>query len=161
MTRPRIRTAPDRALWRAARLAALTDAPDAFTRGLADWYRGGEEEWMSRLERAGTFNVVAVGARDERPVGLVRGVPQGAGIAQVRSLWVCSTVRGQGLGDRLLALVAGWAQRSGARTLTLAVLPGNVHALALYERNGFVRTGRTVDPLPSGTREHVMAKPLR
>ncbi|WP_369203069.1 hypothetical protein [Streptomyces sp. PU-14G] len=49
MTRPRIRTAPDRALWRAARLAALTDAPDAFTRGLADWYRGGEEEWMARL----------------------------------------------------------------------------------------------------------------
>ncbi|UNT00195.1 GNAT family N-acetyltransferase [Streptomyces tubbatahanensis] len=161
MTRPRIRTAPDRTLWRAARLAALTDAPDAYKRGLADWYRGGEEEWMARLEMTGTFNVVAVGAQDERPVGLVRGVPQGAEVAQVRSLWVCSTVRGQGLGDRLLSLVTGWAQRSGVRALSLAVLPGNVHALALYERHGFVRAGRTGDPVPSGAREHLMAKPLR
>ncbi|MGY1439289.1 GNAT family N-acetyltransferase [Streptomyces reniochalinae] len=161
MTRHRIRTAPDRTLWRAARLAALTDAPDAYKRGLADWYRGGEEEWMARLEMTGAFNVVAVAAQDERPVGLVRGVPQGAGVGEVRSLWVCSTERGQGLGDRLLCLVTDWAQRSGVRALTLAVLPGNVHALALYERNGFVSTGRTGDVLPSGAREHLMVKALR
>ncbi|MFB7939735.1 GNAT family N-acetyltransferase [Streptomyces sp. NPDC056049] len=69
--------------------------------------------------------------------------------------------RGRGVGDRLIAAVEGWARRRGSTTLTLAVLPGNEPAVALYRRNGIVDTTARGDLLADGvTRELVMGKSL-
>ncbi|TMZ38024.1 GNAT family N-acetyltransferase, partial [Klebsiella pneumoniae] len=49
-------------IWRAARLAALADAPEAFGASLADWQVAGdrEERWRARLAVAGSYHVVAL-----------------------------------------------------------------------------------------------------
>lgn len=130
----RVLTLDDWPLWRAARLAALSESPDAFTAGLADWHRGGEEQWRARLALPGAHNVVAV--RDAEPVGVARGVPGEDGY-ELRSVWVAPVVRGLGVGDRLLAAVEGWALQAGARSLRLTVLPGNEAAASLYRRHGY------------------------
>jgi len=131
-------TLDDWPLWRAVRLAALADAPHAFRVGLADWDRGGEDEWRARLALPGAHNVVAF--LGERPVGLARGVPGPDG-CELRSVWVAPEARGHGVGDLLLAEVEAWAARTGAATVRLAVFPDNAAAIALYERHGYVRTG--------------------
>jgi ribosomal protein S18 acetylase RimI-like enzyme len=131
----RVLTLDDWPLWRAVRLAALTDAPHAFRVGLADWHRGGEAEWRARLALPGSHNVVAL--IDDRPVGVARGVPG----FELRSVWVAREARGHGVGDRLLAEVEAWAMRSGAPTLRLAVFGDNAPAVALYERHGYVPAG--------------------
>jgi len=156
----RVLTADDWPLWRDARLAALTEAPHAFKARLADWHRGGEEQWRARAELPGSCNVVAL--LDGRLAGMARGVPGEAGAYELRSVWVGPAARGRGAGDLLVAAVERWARQSGATVLRLSVLPGNEPAVALYRRNGFLDTGEPGDPLPDGvTRERVMAKALR
>jgi len=145
-------------LWRAARLAALADAPDAFPRASAEWASGGETRWRERLLDTAALKVVAV--RDGAPVGLVRGVV-GEGCAWLHSLWVSAQVRGQGLGGQLVAAVEVWAAWQGATCIRLEVVPGNAPAIALYRRHGYVGTGIPGELLPDGDRELVMEKSLR
>lgn len=149
----RVLTLDDWPVWRAVRLAALTESPGAFVATVADWHRGGEEEWRARLALPGSHNVVAV--LDGRPVGVARGVP-GADGHELRSVWVSPEARGHGVGDRLLTEIEGWAARSGARVLRLAVFAGNAPAVALYERHGYVLTGE-----PAGHGQVTMVKSLR
>ena len=153
-------TIDDWPLWREVRLAALAEAPHAFKSRLADWHRGGEERWRSRLEMSDSFNVIAL--LDGRAVGMAAGVPVDSGISELRSVWVGPGARGRGVGDRLIAAVETWARRSDARRLTLAVILSNEAAIALYRRNGFVVTGQPGSLLADGvTREQVMEKTLR
>lgn len=156
----RILSAGDWPLWREVRLAALTEAPEAFSARLADWHRGGERQWRARLELPGSHNVVAL--RDGRAVGVARGVPGRGGVHELRSVWVSGTARGQGVGDALLAEVEGWARRSGGTALRLCVLPGNAPAEGLYRRSGFLVSSERGELLADGvTRERVMSKALR
>ncbi|KAB8163814.1 GNAT family N-acetyltransferase [Streptomyces sp. 3MP-14] len=152
--------AGDWPLWRDARLAALREAPEAFTPRLADWENGERARWRARLTLPGAHNLVAV--RAGRPVGLARGVPARPGVAELRSVWVARAARGRGVGDALLAEVARWARAAGARELRLAVVAGNERALALYRRHGFEAVAGTPDPgADAGApRQVVMARRL-
>ncbi|MET8307857.1 GNAT family N-acetyltransferase [Micromonospora sp. NPDC005173] len=153
-------TIDDWPLWRETRLAALAEAPYAFKSRLAEWHKGGEERWRSRLAMLGSYNIVAL--LDDHAVGMAAGVPGDNGISELRSVWVGPKARGRGVGDRLIAAVETWALRSDARTLKLAVIPGNEAAIALYRRNGFVVTRQLGSLLSDGvTREQVMEKALR
>ncbi|EST35555.1 hypothetical protein N566_17595 [Streptomycetaceae bacterium MP113-05] len=146
-------------VWRDVRLAALSDAPEAFKPRLADWRRGGEDEWGARLHLPGAHNVVA--ELDGHAVGIVRGVPIDEVSGELRSLWVAPQARGRGVADRLIRSVEAWARRSGVSRLELSVLPDNAPALALYERHGFVRKEERGDVPPEpGDREIAMTKPL-
>jgi [ribosomal protein S5]-alanine N-acetyltransferase len=145
-------------LWRAARLAALADAPDAFPHALAERADDGEARWRERLLDTTALKVVAV--RDGAPVGLVRGGVED-GCAWLYSLWVSPRVRDHGLGDQLVAAVEEWAARQGATCIRLGVVPGNAPAIALYRRHGYVDTAVPGEPLPGGDRELVMEKSSR
>ncbi|MCC3652557.1 GNAT family N-acetyltransferase [Streptomyces sp. S07_1.15] len=157
----RVLTADDWSAWRALRLAALAQDPDAFGATLADWRGEGdrEERWRARLSIAGSRNVLAV--LDGKPAGMVSGVPgPRLGVVELISLWVSREARGRGVGDHLIRAVEQWAVEERAEILRLAVMPGNEHATALYGRHGFVDAGPLGDVLPSGRREHVMTKRL-
>jgi ribosomal protein S18 acetylase RimI-like enzyme len=138
----RVLTPDDWPLWRAARLAALAESPHAFSTSLADWERAGEEIWRARLAIPDAHNLVAV--LDDEPVGLARGIPGDHG-PELHSVWVSPVVRGRGVGDRLLTEIESWATRSGATALRLTVYPDNAHAVALYERRGYVTSDEPLD----------------
>ncbi|KAF4406828.1 MULTISPECIES: GNAT family N-acetyltransferase [Streptomyces] len=160
MVQLRAMTPDDWPRWRDARLAALADAPHAFKSRLADWHRGGEEQWRARLEAPGTYNVLAL-LDGDRTAGMASGVPGDGGVCELRSVWVGPDARGRGVADRLVGAVEEWALRSGAAALRLTVIPGNEPAAALYRRHGFAATGELGAVLRDGvTRELVMAKRL-
>ncbi|HEX6499910.1 MAG TPA: GNAT family N-acetyltransferase [Micromonosporaceae bacterium] len=159
----RLRTlaADDWLIWRQLRLAALSEAPYAFSSRLADWQGDGdrEERWRARLAIPGSYNAIAL--LDGEPVGMASGVPGDDGVAELISMWVAPAARGRGVGDALIDAVAQWARRRGSRTLRLAVRSDNAAARVLYERNGFRYTGELGDLMPDAVRhELVMAKPL-
>ncbi|MFE2764790.1 GNAT family N-acetyltransferase [Streptomyces albidoflavus] len=144
-------------VWRQTRLAAPSEAPQAFKARLADWYHGGEDRWRARLTMPGAHNLVAV--RDGSSVGMAAGMPGADGRYELRSVWVSPRVRGQGVRDLLTGAVEAWARRAGARALKLAVVPGNEAAVALYLRHGFVASGELGELLGDGvSRERVMVK---
>ncbi|WP_147944707.1 GNAT family N-acetyltransferase [Microbispora sp. CSR-4] len=150
-------------IWRELRLAALAEAPYAFGSTLSEWQGEGdrEERWRARLAMPGSHNVIAT--IDDRPVGMAAGIPaETADEAELISFWVSPSVRGKGVGNRLIREIERWAVCDRAvSTLRLAVMPGNDRAIALYERHGFRDTGKPGELLRDGvSRTQVMAKAL-
>lgn len=126
--------------WRRLRLAALADAPDAFSSSLADWTGEGDREdrWRARLSDV-PFNVLA--EVDGTAVGMASGLRPGGADAELISLWVDGRARGRGVGDVLVEEVLSWARAEGAGRVVLGVRLANAAAIALYRRHGFVDAG--------------------
>jgi ribosomal protein S18 acetylase RimI-like enzyme len=133
-------------LVRAARLAALADAPDAFGSTLAAEQGRPEAEWR---RRAASF-VLARGGASGAVAGLAAGWedPAEPGAVQLVSMWVAPGWRRRGVGGALVDAVVAEARRRGASEVRLWVTDTNGGARRLYERCGFVLTGATA-PLPS------------
>lgn len=140
------------ALFKALRLRALSDSPDAFAQTLADGERQPDSYW-ERLTHSVTEpggQIMFVADDGERSVGLVFGLldrkrPRGG---RVGGMWVAPEARGAGAGQALLDAVVGWARERGLGTLELWVTEGNSAAVRLYRRAGFVETGAR-DVLPA------------
>ncbi len=60
----------------------------------------------------------------------------------VATLDVAETARGRGVGRALMAAAEETTQRAGGRAMWLHVFAGNVPAIALYERQGYMRVGQ-------------------
>ncbi|MEU9041165.1 MULTISPECIES: GNAT family N-acetyltransferase [unclassified Kitasatospora] len=87
---------------------------------------------------------------DGRLVGYVRQVPATPLVAnrhvrQIQGLAVDGTVRGRGIGRRLVEAACDTARTEGARKMTLRVLGWNAPARRLYESCGFVVEGSLVE----------------
>lgn len=125
---------------RAARLAALADAPAAFATTLAEARAYGDDRWRETLCTGATF--VALLGRS--PVGMVAAIPRrqrdecGLG-----AMWVDPAWRGRGLADRLAAEVVAWARTEGKRRIDLWAPADDPRARGFYQRAGFVPTGLT------------------
>lgn len=130
---------------RATRLAALADAPYAFSSTLAKEQAYPEELWRSRAGSGRTFGAFDGGTL----IGLATGIPtdelDGSGSSEqdwhLVGMWVAPDYRGQGVADRLVEAVCEQARRAGAATVTLWVTEINHRAMALYRRHGFTPTG--------------------
>lgn len=127
------------------RLAALKDAPSAFSSTYETEVGRGPEEWAdrARLGASGAERVTFLAFDDNSPVGLVGGYrpePEGL-LVELVSMWVSPDARRQGAGLALVRGVLRWAETSGARLVGLWVVRGNPPATALYEKAGFNATG--------------------
>jgi GNAT superfamily N-acetyltransferase len=128
-------------VYRDVRLAALEDAPAAFGSRLDAERERTEAEWRARLERRTQFVV-----RDDGRTIATVGCLDEDGAVELVSMWVAPDARGTGVADRLVGAVLDAARDRGHGTTVLWVSDGNRAAERLYERHGFVRTGR-VQPI--------------
>ena len=132
----RLLAADDWAELRAARLAALTEAPYAFSSTLAREQGFTEQTWRDRAGSGRTFAALD----GDTIVGLATGLPED-GQWQLVGMWVSPKVRGTGIADRLVAAVCELARQSGFTSVTLWVTEVNDRARAFYLRLGFAPTG--------------------
>ena len=143
----------DADLLRDIRLAALSDTPSAFASTHEMEAGFDSTEWERRASAASSGRAAAAFfARDVagEVVGLV-GVFENtldATTAELVSMWVSPSGRGQGVGFALVERAIGWARDAGYARLELWVARGNDAAERLYLRSGFAITG-DVQPLPS------------
>lgn len=132
-------------LYRALRLAALRDAPDAFGSTLAREEAFPEAEWITRLAKASAsaLDRPLVAEDDGRAVGLcwVRIDANDTTTAALYQVWVHPDARRKGIGQGLLEAAMRWAQDAGARTMMLTVAVGRDSAVQLYRRAGFLEVG--------------------
>jgi ribosomal-protein-alanine N-acetyltransferase len=80
--------------------------------------------------------------------------------AEILTIAVGISERGQGLGRKLMEAAAAFALASGAVSLFLEVADDNLAALALYERLGFVTVGMRPGYYTRGT-SSVAARTMR
>ena len=135
--------------WRAMRdirLEALREAPAAFGSTYAREVVFTEADWRRRASGYGFFAFLP--DLGDLPVGLAGGIDEGAGAAELVSMWVRPQARGRKVGAALVMAVADWARGRGLSQLNLWVTDGNQAARALYERCGFTPAGER-QPLPS------------
>jgi len=152
-------------VYRALRLHALRDAPDAFGSTLAREEAFPDEEWVQRIERgAGSpMDFPLIAEDDAQPIGLawVRIDTQDETVAELYQVWVDPMYRGRGVGRLVIDSALDWARSSGVRQMMLSVALGPSSALAFYRRLGFVEVG-TPEPLRSGStsRKQTMRRTL-
>ncbi|WP_370148239.1 ribosomal protein S18-alanine N-acetyltransferase [Exiguobacterium profundum] len=92
---------------------------------------------MLRNEQAVYF----VAVHDKRVVGFV-GVWMIVDEGHITNIAVLPELRGQGIGNQLLAELVAFAKSKGLVGLTLEVRVSNVGAQKLYEQFGFMQAGR-------------------
>jgi GNAT superfamily N-acetyltransferase len=127
----------DWAVKRDLRLAALLDAPYAFSdtyAGAATRDEAGWRDWPS-----GTASIFAAFDGDGVAVGLAGAFeadePELAGLF---SMWVAPDARRQGVAGELIDAVAGWTRARGRSGIVLEVTATNDRADQVYRRYGFV-----------------------
>ncbi len=138
---------------RALRLRALRTDPDAFGSTLAQALAFPEQRWRDQMtDPATTFFIAAL---DRTDIGLAR-LSIRDGLAGLYSMWVAPESRGLGVGEALVNRVIAEADSLGHSCLFLEVIDSNRDAVRLYERCGFIPTGRTqhLDPPREHLTEH-------
>ena len=139
----------DWAVLRDVRIAALTDAPEAFGSTLARELGFTEDVWRGRLrddaQRGYSQFVATLDENVAGTIGLIRSGER-SDVAEMVSMWVAPEARGRGIGDLLVATLVDTARDEGYRGVDLWVAEGNGYAERLYARHGFVRTG-VVQPI--------------
>lgn len=129
------------ALYRALRLQALKQSPDAFGSSLEAEGQCGDSEWQERL-RAGVLSdcdLPVVAELGSLPIGLAWGriEPLESETAHLYQMWVAPVGRRKGVGEMLLEHVISWARTMKARSILLSVARGNSAAARLYSKAGF------------------------
>lgn len=150
--------------YRAVRLQALQESPDAFGRLYVDSAKYSDELWQARLERIDPASDFPLGAftcgpapgesprgestpgestRGESVVGLAWGRidSECPGRADLYQMWASPAYRGQGIGRRMLTEVISWARQQQAIDLYLGVTIDNSPAEQLYRSAGFESIG--------------------
>jgi ribosomal protein S18 acetylase RimI-like enzyme len=148
-------------LWSALRLHHAAVAPGfGPPRERADSWGRRREEYERWLAEPGAFALVA--ERSSEPLGyaivhLRRGSPTwplSEPAAELETLSVLPSERGQGIGSALLDAVQAELTASGIAALSLLVVAGNDEALGFYERHGFgtasIWMRRQHPPKPTG-----------
>ena len=142
--------ADDWRTYRAIRLAMLQDSPSAFGSTHDQAARNDEQVWKQRL----TDNAVLLARVGRAPAGSAMYSVFGAtrpGDCFLFGMWVDPGFRRAGVGQALVGAVLARACAAGKSRVLLHVVADNLPARWLYERAGFLATGRSV-PYPHDDR---------
>jgi ribosomal protein S18 acetylase RimI-like enzyme len=144
--------------FRTIRLAALQDAPEAFTSSYEQEQDFDEEFWRLRLGRSSRL----LAELDDEPVGIVSvGRASEDDVAELFGMWVVPSQRGRGVAWQLTEAAAEHARTQGRRAVKLWVSTDNGRAVAFFSSYGF-RPGSERRPMTNepGTEEVAMVLPL-
>jgi ribosomal protein S18 acetylase RimI-like enzyme len=152
-------------VYRELRLDALRGAPRAFWTTYAEAAGRTDDQWRQLVTQPHERSRTWLAMRDDRAVGSVgsfRLPDQPEGECILVGMWVDPTARGLGVGELLVRTVLEAAAQRGLDRVVLEVAHENAPAVALYERLGFVRTGRTgAMPHDASITEFEMERRLR
>lgn len=124
------------------RLAALADAPYAFTTQLADVATHTDAEWAAlTARRAGDpYGITYFAFVEDEPRAMAACVLTELG-AEMLAVWVAPTHRQLGVGQALVEYARQWARAHGVDALVVGVYTDNTNAVCFYKHAGFASTG--------------------
>ena len=152
-------TAADWPTWRALRLRALADSPDAFGATLADAQARADGTWQALLAQtvASPHHLPLLAEVADLPAGLAWANAEGSSVT-LYQVWVAPEHRGRGIAQALLARAVDWARQRGAKAVELDVTAGDTPAVRLYRKMGFRETR---EPVPMANRDGLQEQAMR
>ena len=140
--------------YKAIRLRALADAPDAFGSTLSLEAQRPDALWQERLTLAAASNqdLPLFAMAGNEPIGLAwaKVDADDPGTVHLFQMWVAPGHRGRGVARGLLEHAVHWSRSRNAAWLSLGVTCGDTPAFRLYARAGFVAVG-VPEPLREGS----------
>jgi len=131
--------------WKASRLRALADAPDAFASTLATEEGESDDSWRSYARYCSAAQTSAAFlARDEKDTvaGMVAAYlddGETAG-AYICAMWVAPESRNRGVGRLLIEEAGSWLVQAGANEVKAWISDENTSAMDFYKTLGFELT---------------------
>lgn len=143
-------------LYRALRLRALGDAPQAFGMTLAEAVQRTDNDWAWILN-LGTSSgrdlpLVAEASGSTAGMAWAKADAADASLVNLFQMWVAPEARGHGVAAAILDAALAWARGRNARAMQLGVVCGNDAARRLYERAGFRAVGEPEPQRPGSSR---------
>jgi GNAT superfamily N-acetyltransferase len=135
-------------IFRAVRLAALQDSPDAFGESLE---AARQSDWSARTASGSTFTdrAVFVAVVDEQAIGMVFvRCEEPPAPAFLGGMWVHPQFRRQGIGRVLVARGLDFLHSATQRSVALWVTTAHKDVLEFYRALGFRETGATASLRP-------------
>lgn len=124
--------------------AALTDVDRLYEIECASfsipWSKNSLTSFLSDSEHTFCITARETGGDSDEIIGYV-GVLFVLDEGEISNIAVHPLYRGKGAGYALLHAAQEYCRRAGIRTLHLEVRPSNSHAISLYQKCGFVRSG--------------------
>ncbi len=131
--------------YRAIRLRALADAPEAYGSTLALEQGLPDDTWTTRVAKSAVSGIDCALVAEQG--GRLGGLPwakvdaEDAGRVNLFQVWVAPEWRGRGVAAALLDEALAWARSRGTRVVHLGVNNANAGAIRLYQRAGFRQIG--------------------
>lgn len=119
--------------YRGMRLAALQEAPLAFTNTYAQEEEFDESFWRTRMARSARLLATAEGVA----VGIVSVGQAEPDVAELFGMWVVPDSRGMGVAWKLMEAATEHARAEGKRALQAWVSTENGRAVAFFSSYGF------------------------
>jgi ribosomal protein S18 acetylase RimI-like enzyme len=130
-------------LYKALRLAALQEAPHAFTSTYPMAVGRTDESWQKQADEAakGRDRAIFLAFIDETAVGLAAlyRASEDRLTGEMLQVWVAPQLRRQRVARGITDEVIRWARSSGFERVIAVVTPKNEAASALYFACGFIR----------------------
>ncbi len=131
--------------FRALRLEALKNHPDAFGQAYADAAAKENEYWLNRLNINEVEDALFFAEKDSQLIGMT-GIHRSMAVkakhaAMIWGVYVKPEWRGNHISESLIQSCVEWAKTQGVVIVKLAVVTGNLSALRCYEKCGFKTYG--------------------
>lgn len=130
--------------YRSIRLEALASDPLAFCTTLDEEMQCDEQRWVERssLNSTSESQGIWIAYEESRPVGIA-GMSSSEEGFSLRHMWVHPHFRGKGIGFSLASTAIEWVLSvNPSASIRLEVNPTQTAAVRLYERLGFIKTGK-------------------
>lgn len=127
-------------LYRAVRLDALHESPEAFSSGYEDAVARSDQSWAEQADSSATGSDRATFvAIEDQPVGLAALYrdENDTDVGELIQMWVAPDVRGGSVANDLLLEVFRWAHSNHFALVKAEVMKSNARALRFYEKFGF------------------------
>jgi ribosomal protein S18 acetylase RimI-like enzyme len=152
--------ADDLATFKALRLEALRDHPEAFGSDYEESLREPESYWQERVGRAieSDGQIIFLADAGSELAGML-GVFRSTGAknkhaAMIWGVYTRPAYRGCGLTEKLMREAIAWAAKQNVRILRLAVGTFNAPAIHCYQRCGFIVYGVSPEEIRVGDVYH-------
>lgn len=157
-------TPQNASIFRATRLRALQDTPNAFGSTYAKESQLTDDDWVTRARNwKGEKSILYLAMDARNAIGIAGSYldQKDPTRAHLISMWTAPTHRHQGIGRLLVDEIINWATLHEAVTLQLMVTSSNEPAILFYRRLGFGFTGH-IEPYPNdpGLVEYQMSRSI-
>lgn len=127
-------------LYRAVRLEALHESPEAFSSRYEDAVARSDQSWADQADSSATgSNRATFVSLEDQPVGLAALYRDevDTDVGELIQMWVAPEVRGGSVAADLLLEVFRWAKSNRFSFVKAEVMKTNAKALRFYEKFGF------------------------